>query len=291
MVRKGHRLHRVKGGASKSAGDTNPECDTHPYYLFEREDGSFVESPYIWVYTQEFAERFGMPERWIDEELEGAEAIAHQHYWHYRNCLYEDEECAIWGSYLVNVFIKSSPHTPWHNDLPLNFDISERKYSVSYLEPISLADFFVPKTQFRWNTEDGIISIASYKTSKKSVQGTRGGRIIGNFMENHAGYIKGVYPGLDWVRLGSFMTFRGGADFGDWWILFGKKGVDDRDCCRDVDRIDPQGNTPMGIRIPKDFDRHRYDAVPWPLRCTIGRTWNTPDPERFRTRYVDESSE
>lgn len=38
--------------------------------------GTYVLDPYIWVYTKEFAERFRMPEEWIDPELKGAYAVA-----------------------------------------------------------------------------------------------------------------------------------------------------------------------------------------------------------------------
>ncbi len=39
--------------------------------------GTYLKDPNVWVYTREFAERFGMPERWIDESLKGAQAVAY----------------------------------------------------------------------------------------------------------------------------------------------------------------------------------------------------------------------
>jgi len=38
--------------------------------------GTYIFDPYVWAYTKEFAERFRMPEKWIEPELKGALAIA-----------------------------------------------------------------------------------------------------------------------------------------------------------------------------------------------------------------------
>lgn len=37
---------------------------------------TFLKDPNIWVYSKEFAERFGIPTKWVDKNLQGAEAIA-----------------------------------------------------------------------------------------------------------------------------------------------------------------------------------------------------------------------
>ncbi|NKC15618.1 MAG: hypothetical protein GKR94_26495 [Gammaproteobacteria bacterium] len=37
---------------------------------------TFSKDPNVWVYTRRFAQRFGMPAQWIDDSLQGAEAIA-----------------------------------------------------------------------------------------------------------------------------------------------------------------------------------------------------------------------
>ncbi|WP_435626601.1 hypothetical protein [Candidatus Ferrigenium straubiae] len=44
-------------------------------YTFQNR-GTYVLDPYIWAYTKEFAERFRMPEEWIEPELKGAYAVA-----------------------------------------------------------------------------------------------------------------------------------------------------------------------------------------------------------------------
>jgi hypothetical protein len=39
---------------------------------------TYAKDPNVWVYTSAFAKRFGMPDQWIDDSLEGAEAVAYR---------------------------------------------------------------------------------------------------------------------------------------------------------------------------------------------------------------------
>lgn len=43
---------------------------------FVHQKAVHVKDPYIWVYNEDFAKDFGMPERWIDKTLTGADALA-----------------------------------------------------------------------------------------------------------------------------------------------------------------------------------------------------------------------
>lgn len=43
-----------------------------------RDKKTFIRDPWIWGYTREFAERFRMPEKWIEPDLKGALAIAYR---------------------------------------------------------------------------------------------------------------------------------------------------------------------------------------------------------------------
>lgn len=56
----------------------NPSADWHTRFTFEGRGspGPYGVDPYIWVYNQQFAERFGMPKEWVDNKLVGAEAAA-----------------------------------------------------------------------------------------------------------------------------------------------------------------------------------------------------------------------
>ena len=42
----------------------------------EKAGQAYDEDPNVWVYSKEFAARFGMPEAWIDADLKGAYAVA-----------------------------------------------------------------------------------------------------------------------------------------------------------------------------------------------------------------------
>ncbi len=43
---------------------------------FVEQKSVHVQDPYTWVYTEAFAKDFGMPDRWIDKGLTGADALA-----------------------------------------------------------------------------------------------------------------------------------------------------------------------------------------------------------------------
>lgn len=66
-----HSAH-AEGDAGHSPGDWQSR------FTFEGQirPGPYTVDPHIWVYTKEFAERFGMPEKWISKELKGVEAAA-----------------------------------------------------------------------------------------------------------------------------------------------------------------------------------------------------------------------
>ncbi|NKD88801.1 hypothetical protein HEQ72_10870 [Haematospirillum sp. 15-248] len=57
-----------------------PPIDDEPYqknFTF-RDRKPFIRDTWIWAYTREFAERFHMPEEWIEPDLKGALAVAYR---------------------------------------------------------------------------------------------------------------------------------------------------------------------------------------------------------------------
>lgn len=68
----------IPQNAISDAGKPNPLANWSTRFTFEGRGnpGPHGVDPYIWVYTRQFAERFGMPQEWIDEGLIGAEAAA-----------------------------------------------------------------------------------------------------------------------------------------------------------------------------------------------------------------------
>ena len=77
--------------------------------------------PNVWVYNSEFAERFGMPKRWADDDLEGVLAVAFRIEWEYyrMNCGYfgEVQNCAPTPACILDLYIAEEVDLPWNTDL------------------------------------------------------------------------------------------------------------------------------------------------------------------------------
>lgn len=83
----------------------------------------FTPDPNIRVYTRDFAERFGMPEKWIDDDLQGVEVVA------YRQEKFNQQRCGYGGnpvnctnrySCTFDLYTKNedSNKIPWSNSIP-----------------------------------------------------------------------------------------------------------------------------------------------------------------------------
>lgn len=83
-------------------------------------EGVWEEDNNIWVYTSDFARRFGMPEAWIDDTLVGAEAAAYRYevsnekscgfFRDQNNCRYDD-------SCRLELYISKTAHIPMKSNL------------------------------------------------------------------------------------------------------------------------------------------------------------------------------
>ncbi|VVH51376.1 hypothetical protein BPUTSESOX_255 [uncultured Gammaproteobacteria bacterium] len=81
--------------------------------------GTYKKDIHVWVYTSAFAKRFGMPKKWVDDELKGAEALA------YRldldvygtKCGYFSnmENCRPATACVVDMYIDDKANLPWNN--------------------------------------------------------------------------------------------------------------------------------------------------------------------------------
>lgn len=84
----------------------------------------FTVDPYQWVVTSAFAKKFGMPQRFVDDSLIGAEAIAYkivtgtnQTCGYGRNA----EACAPSQYCLFDFYVKKEANLPWQDDRPQGF--------------------------------------------------------------------------------------------------------------------------------------------------------------------------
>jgi hypothetical protein len=79
---------------------------------------TFTKDPNVWVYSSAFAKRFGMPEKWIDDSLVGAEAVAYRvQRSNTLSCGYfgDAERCRPSYDCIFDVYLKDedSANIPW----------------------------------------------------------------------------------------------------------------------------------------------------------------------------------
>lgn len=82
--------------------------------------GTYKKDIHVWVYTADFAKRFGMPQQWIDDGLKGAEALV------YRldldvygtKCGYfsDVENCRPATACVVDMYIDDGADLPWNTE-------------------------------------------------------------------------------------------------------------------------------------------------------------------------------
>ena len=174
---------------------------------------TFVKDPNVWVYTSEFAKRFGMPEEWIDDTLEGAQAVAYRIEASNRErCGYfgEKESCrpdlqCVFDVYLTD---EDSAKLPWNSHKTAdwrNFDSSR-----IFLAPQQKEDYWY------WHDE---INEQSYvrrgPTGLRSVLAVGGGESKGKVYSGYSNmrvreYRRDFYQGLDLIELSGCSAFRVG---------------------------------------------------------------------------------
>ena len=135
-----------------------------PIGSYERKTAPSEHSPLytrdhnVWVYTSAFAKRFGMPERWIDDSLQGAEAVAfHRDRYNSQLCSYagNSENCRPYYACLFDIYLSDndSARIPWLDQVP-DREIS-RDQSYQFLTQQTAQDryFWEDETQgkmFYW---------------------------------------------------------------------------------------------------------------------------------------------
>ena len=97
-----------------------PEVDDPPS-MWDRRFGARKthvgpEDNNVWVYTRRFAEAYGMPRRWIDDSLVGAEAVAFRsHDFGVRNCGWGGRQdlCPRLLRSVFDIYVPSDVPLPW----------------------------------------------------------------------------------------------------------------------------------------------------------------------------------
>ncbi len=106
--------------ATATAPAAPPEVDDPPS-MWDRRFGALKthvgpEDNNVWVFTRRFAEAYGMPRRWIDDSLSGAEAVAFRsHDFGVRNCGWGGRQdlCPRDLRPVLDIYVSSDVPLPW----------------------------------------------------------------------------------------------------------------------------------------------------------------------------------
>lgn len=103
---------------------------------------AYSEDINVWVYTSEFAERFGMPEAWIDDGLKGAYALAFRVEYVSGRLMFPHKGPDVsmpQRDCILDVYLPSDASIPWRDDQISDFWAMTPK-SPTYLAPQSEED-------------------------------------------------------------------------------------------------------------------------------------------------------
>lgn len=139
---------------------------------------AYTQDPYEWVYTREFSKKFGMPDKWVDDNLKGALAIA------FRMTTTGNTTCGLagredncWPSLQcqLDVYYDNHIRLPWmHEEIVQDFLLrgvssSEFLYDLSDSKGIRR---YLPKDGKgipRVLATEGVITVGKYKSGFASV--------------------------------------------------------------------------------------------------------------------------
>ena len=215
----------------------------------EKAGQAYDEDPNVWVYSKEFAARFGMPEAWIDADLKGAYAVA------FRVEMFDvrmrlphkgDNEGMQVRRCIVDMFIKDDVSIPWIND---------QLSGIRFQTPESPV-YLIPQTD-----EDRMYRSAPIGLGKELQSGvvfvsTKG---YGNSLFIHQ-YNKRIYPGIDFLSFNMACTMPAVEDSQIQFKLI--RGVDSPEITHVVD-------------VPKKFMRRLYE------------NWYSRHRNRAEKEYLD----
>lgn len=166
--------------------------------------GRYWKDPNIWVYTPEFARRFGMPEKWATDELKGAQAVA------YRIVFDDKETCGWFGDpnscrhnygCVMDIYTDHDAGLPWKPGAPpMGVRAIMTDKSAPYLSPqkrSDSADWDQVRDKYDRQKDtlglSGLGILAGKPINGKSYSLRSNGEIY--IFE----YVRNVYPDLDYL--------------------------------------------------------------------------------------------
>jgi hypothetical protein len=109
-------------------------------FTTNKHGGTFFAGPFVWSYTQEFADKFRMPQEWVDPGLKGAMAVA------WRISTIGQQSCGLGGdakhcwpvlTCLMDIYFDSNAPLPWRYEEPRRENFMRGISSTDYLPRLS----------------------------------------------------------------------------------------------------------------------------------------------------------
>ncbi|MFA9462604.1 hypothetical protein [Thiohalorhabdus methylotrophus] len=157
---------------------------------------AYQEDINVWVYTRDFAERFGMPEKWVSGKLEGAHAAAFRVERASARTMFphkgEDVSKSI-RYCILDLFLPSDADIPWAND----------KAADIWWYPPEAPYYLAPQREKdkQWQRR----AVGLPKTGHTAILRSPEGHVTGLSVRS---YHKSLYPGVDYISFGMPCTTR-----------------------------------------------------------------------------------
>lgn len=163
--------------------------------------GPYEKDPNVWVYTEKFANRFGMPKQWVDPNLKGIEAAAWRRvHTGVTTCGWAGKEDACKEEYrcYLDVYIDEREHPlPWATDRMVDWheDYTSLRWlaSQSGERHRSLSSFFGQNMRYGGVTRPPFIDV---KTKQEVFYFATANPQSKGVPHRMFGYERSAYPGL-----------------------------------------------------------------------------------------------
>lgn len=171
------------------------ESKTYEEVFTAKAGRAYSEDINVWVYTSEFAERFAMPTKWVDNNLKGAYAVAFRVETRSNRTKFPhkgphvsipNRDC------ILDVYLDKDANLPWATDQIADFRFNTPS-SPTYLLPQTAEDF-------SWRERPVGIPISGDLAREPLIYMGREGNTLGGSLFIRE-YDKQMYPGVVYISL------------------------------------------------------------------------------------------
>lgn len=201
------RVFAIILGVFVLSANTWSDSDKIPDYedgFTFKKGGLYAKDPNTWVYTKAFSQRFGMPDKWVDDKLEGVEAAAWRVEPGQTSCGWARQEkaCKVDPRCVLDLYIDITKHKlPWAtNSRELDYDARYTSLWILRPQGDEQRRELTSVGWKGWNSKSPFVDPASgteahyYIYRSGSIDRTAGS-------ENFIAYEKAPYAGFSMVSL------------------------------------------------------------------------------------------